>query len=424
MQYFEPKHSNYIVPQNSEESIYITNEGKILISNSLYESILGKWNYNLEKGTQSLEKYTIIHSNAEITYDELCLINIAISVFRFKYYYIILLSDGSLVYVVDSMDSILSVQKLYLFEFNKFISSISIDYICKFFDKILVYSGTRLYLVNESLTKENLLNIEIYENVIGYLTKYKTLLILYNDLRVECIVPAPYVLKTLRETGETGEPGEPGDCSDLAVVESVIIPKINTDLLTGISIENTCFFVMYALKIKCYTINGKTNSFINRIIDLPNISHLDYMSCMRICMLSTGTLLSENKYKVEYCHNVLRYFSYDMHLICIHCDRTVSMIKYTYYVNVGGSITSIDYKLQLFFTNSDNFDMVNDISQIFYLDESKVSKDLVLFYLSVNNTLKCLNIVSLVFVSLDEYIMVPSNLMNINLIEYDPANYI
>lgn len=404
MQYFEPKHFEFTYLDTYSESIFISFDGRILISNCLHESILGRYSY--EGVAASFEKFIIIHSDRLITYEDLTLINTAISVIRYKDTYIILLSDKNLVYITKT-DNV-----NYITKFNEFVKTTCPDFIGKLYKKILIYSGNKLFVVNAGLDYRDQLNIKMYKNVIGYLAKYKILLILYDDLRVEYIETKLYTLNSDNTFNN---------------VPLILIPKLNGELLTCISIVPQCMLIAYDSKINFYVFNNKIYSFMS-IQDILDVKYLDSMHSEILIMLSDDTLLikySNLKYPIDYIYNVCRYFLFGFHLICIHNNKTVSIIISYHTKDSTQTTISFDTNiLQIFFTKTENFDLVNDILKIFYWEVCYESNSVILFYLSMTNTLKCLNVVSLEFISLDNFIMVQENLMSINLIEQSPTNYI
>lgn len=407
MQYFQPKHSNYTYNERFDSGIFITSNGNIILSNYLYKKVLQV--HAQDFIATNAYGFNITHDNHEISYTELSLIDNAISVCNLNDIILILLTNGKLVFIYQLHS------REYIRMLNKTLMGIDIHYISIYWlenqFKILLYSNNVLYVINNSMLPYITFNIEKYEGVIGYFSGLNILLILYEDLKLECKPNEPlYLLK-----------------SDKTFVEVERFLNVNVELITQISIQKDCILILVKGKVKWYTFNPKPNKYIDELYKLNTIKQVDFLQNINLCLLDDGTLifkLNKDSHILEKIYNIDKYLELDSEIVCLQFDGKVTMLDK--FQNKKSEISNYYKKLN-------EFTMLNDgklgriqleLINRRYENSYTYKQTYYSLYLSTENTIETLEIISSKFVSLNKFLKVEEDVIKLNLLEYIPHSYI
>lgn len=419
MSCFEPKHLNHNFDKATQYGIFINYNGGVVITQKLLSKLIGNKGdinkntkdddgENTEDDGDEPEKYidplilsesyySIFYDGKNITYNELSLINNAISVCYFCSIYIILLSNSKVVFLLHPIDL------EYLLKLNENLVDIEIQYISESFDKLYIYSNTRLIVI------KNNLNISIYTNVIGYLTEYHILLILYDDYRVVCMLSKLTVLNPDNALKVTNFNDIFGD--------------MDPNLITNINIGLNYLYIIYNGKSLCYSYSNKISVFGKFINNLTNIKKFDIIDEATVCLLDDNRLIFRyncDGYEIEFCDNVDRYFILRALLVCFHFDGSLSVIRYQTPKERRSTVWYFLPELYKCLTNPDNYEGINRVLTCVHYN----TVDKLLIYVSVDNKLEILNIKTSELVNLSKVFDVESSIKSLGLYSYNYPSYI
>lgn len=398
MQVFQPKHYNSV---DDDDGVSIMYDNHILLSKMFSFSsdgmhIIRKFNDN-----GKLLKYSIVLNNSVISVKELFLIDNAVSVVFCMQTYIILLANESVLYIAPNylLANILQL--------NKIIEGIQIQYIDNNDKYLILYSNENLHTINE------LLQINTYDNVIGYLANYNTILILKNDDRIEFLNQTlPYFVD--RKYG--------------IIMNYDDILK-DTDLTTLIHIDlglNTIIIVLYESIIfysniydnGCFRMYLQANTTFKSIKCVEN-NYLFHFNDNRLLIESKTMFCDDDDYNYS---NVVRWLFIEGILVCIHSDNKITGIRYLLEDEEGTRYSEMYEILYLVLIDPRNFDKISNIKKsIAYFS---IKNNHFLAFLNMDNELEILNIKTLEFETLDLFFIVNPELKKLPLLDYTQCSYI
>lgn len=402
MQAFQPKHYNNTFINTfhntfrkfTKDGIYITSDSRIIITKHL--------KYNLMKYIGYGEFYVILRGKDILTYDDLTLIDNAISVCIMFGDFIVLLSTGELVFITCNASKLHNLQEI--------IDSIHIDYICNDKERVLFLACNTLHVLNDNYT------LSVYENIIGYIAKNNITLILFSDYRIEyiCITKLYKILN---------------DSFVSMSSEDDMLTKEEQRILYSISINDNQIYFIFSDKVVCYC-RKEYNTFYNEIKDFTNIKDIFFIHNMSFCLLEYNTLIyvntlidSNDKNIFKFCLNVTRYLECLDLLVCFHSDDSLDVIECR--EERGMAPITAEYEQNeviSFLKKPSNFERVVSMQSI--LNYSKHNGNYYLMYINAIGVVEILDIMSLKIVSLDKLLSVERGIFGLNLMEYGHANYI
>lgn len=409
MKAFTPKHNN-LTYRKTGEGIFITFDNHIVATHALKNKIL----------SSNTDKYQILYEDAILTYNDLKVIDNAISVSCFFACYLILLSNGKLIYIVSNVERVSMLSLKEMFDDTK------IEYIHNNFYTILLYSMGTLYSINRKL------KIKIYNNVIGYACKYDMLLILFNDNRVSCVCSTKmYKIDVDVNTNKNIK---------LEFDTNDIFNGIDHSLITKISINFSEISVVVSGRY-IYWGRFSVNKFYDDVKTLTNIKNVFKCNDIYFCLLKDRRLLfkkNSSKYELEVCLDVVGYVFISSYLVCFHSDKSVTVIQYRLSKIMREIEKPINPKLYTFLTNGLN--TIKNIKASMKCNVSAFSEDAdtievedpietiesinFIMYLTKCNTIEILDIENMKLMSLSTIIDVDADIQQLNLFSYGLYSYI
>lgn len=264
-------------------------------------------------------KYVIIYSDKIIKYDELLSLDNAVSVCSLHENYIILLDNGKLVYIVRSINI-----KHISYLIKKF-NNIFIEYICNNDCNCLIYSSNKLYSTVE--LKESYC-IKVYDNVIGYLTKYNILLILHSDFKIQCIcnnnlyrINSEYPTKSDKRLVDYDATFDIDHLNLLRYIDIADISHVN--------IQYNKIYIVYGCECILFGTYDKYE-FYDSIKHLTNIKQIDFNENVEFCLLKDNTLVFKCKRDTNYL-DVIKYLVIDNIVVCFHSNNSLTVINIQHY---------------------------------------------------------------------------------------------
>lgn len=271
MDSFEPKNSN-IAGSSLNDLIVIDECGRLIFSKRLTKRFSSK-----------KSRRTILHSDKIISFDELMLINTCMSIIRDTFEnFIILLEDGSLIYIVltDALDCYT--------EFNEKIKHLKFEYMQVSTqdetDVFILYSGDKLYVCNTP-------NITIFENVEKYMFKNLILICMHPNQSITC-----WDLEDREEIKEAEYTEVKHSSDGLKITHnSKVLNSVNFSDIRLVEFKSDRTEIYVVLKsgdvIYYNTMQGFNQLPIHLI---PDINLIVKMSCWGACYffeLSNGTII-------------------------------------------------------------------------------------------------------------------------------------
>lgn len=392
---FQPKHYNHSCW--GVDGVYITSDNHVVVSNSI------KWDIeigNHPNDFESSSKHEILYENKSMSYEDLMLVDNAISVCNiFTECYAILLSNNTVIYIVYYIDKDL-VRNI-----MKDMQNIPIHYMDKAANMVLYYSSTTLYCIdiNEKFEPK-----KIYDNVIGYMSGENIVLILYNNGKIGLVCARTlYSLDAMNKLN-------PIDSND-------ILNGVNSDKIVCISIQFNNIYIIVGTTLYYFT-SDKINRFYAKIKDFRNIVSITFKNTIGLCLLDDNRLFIETTDKSEIIMDVNNFLIIDNYLVFFHLNRTLSVVKYNTQKIACYYSFSKDESLLVDLSNPTNFDMLDNILKILMYDKDKGTDHLI--YINKYNNVEILDIKKSELVSLSTFLSVESDITTLPLIQYSGENYI
>lgn len=359
MQYFHPKHCNYLL-RACGHSISISSDNHIILTNDLKDKL------------SKSDEYKILYKDEVLDLNALTLVDNAISVCFLFNGYLILLNTGDLIYIVSKYN------KKKIPTIKKVFDGLHIHNICNNANKIIVYSENNLYLLNMDFS------ISIYHNVIGYSAKCNIVLILSSDNRVMLISQSKlYRLHACKVHAV--------NCDDL--FNDIIYSEI-----TDIYIYHSEIYIVVSGKV-VYWSSCENNCFYTNIKDMVGVKSVIHSKTTYFCMLNDGRLFTYNiEVGMRVYKKVIKYIIISDYLVCFHYDFTTSItnIKIPNQIERLTDLETIS--LYSFLKNPINIDILNSIDVFIKL--YNINSTNALLY-KKNNCLELLNIENLELISLN-----------------------
>lgn len=408
MQVFKPKHCNYFF-NHIGEVLYIASNNSLVITKKSSRYVRGTNYQSTNVYTQNILNsyvcfgyydYTVYgHINYDnIVRNQLSTIDNAISVCYALYSFVILLDTGKLVYIISDpyFDKIVKI--------NKILESINVEYISNTDTKLIVYSENNLYIIDING------NIETYENVMGYLASSTTILIYYNNLKIEYL--SDNTLYLLNSVGTI-----------YSIYADDILRGSDSNLISSINIINCKIYIVIDGILRCYLLEGSmSNNLVScksGVVSMHTTNNVDF------CYYDDNVLLFKilnADSEIECCLDVIKYLFIIDFLVCIHSDSTITVIQYKVSKIDRDIYNGLNQNLYVFLTDPKNFEVVNRIDK--FIDYELDGNTIILIYLTFDNILEFLNIETLEFVILNTFLTVESETEHLQLLKYDAGSYI
>lgn len=264
MQQFIPTHYTTTFGTYFTEGVVITENGNIVVCNNIKDKII-------------TEKYVCLHANQSITYKQLIAIDIAISVVFTGKLYVILLNDGTILYIIKSKisKSIDEIKK-----FNTSISEINVEYLgaSSWSIEFSIFSQNVLYIV-----MKNKLNIIEIDDVFGYM--YHDYNLLYTNSENIIMSKNLQILEIINyvKFDKYNSSGTP---------DSEVLQNVNVVDVRYICMSNFIIIVILANEdIVYYTWKNGMHALYKILMNLKNVKTLEIFGNKLICMLTTKTLI-------------------------------------------------------------------------------------------------------------------------------------
>lgn len=425
MSYFQPKHSKYAYDNEKSYGIFINLMGNILITNKLYEDLIEIKYKDYMHVHINMSKFSIMYDGNKISYGELSLVDNAVSVCYTQGIFIILLSNGKLIYVFAE------ISMHYLNVLHTIVSKINIQYITvtelsmhsttPLNPAILIYSNNILYSIGVKLNIDLTINIEKYEKVIGYFVSKQVVFILYEELRFECITNKPlYILNLDSYPTSLNNIALDKDFTGLSIEidPTNLLPKEDIELIACISAQIDYIHIILDDKILYYTFEKVIEWACDPIYKVLNAKWLKFIHFYNLCLLKDNTLLIKNSMNnklFETKLNVERCVCVESIAVCIQLDGTVSILE-----PKDSQVDHSDIILYNFCRYSGS--IFYNIKKV--IKYNKDDGNHFLIYLSMENTIEIFNIESLEFENLDIFLRVPTGTFKLELINYMQGSYI
>lgn len=415
MQDFQPKHYNHNCNTYTNIGVFISSDGRIVLTNTLKEFIVKKDLYvyveELGSGDEDADEdaeyeirpisagYGILYEDIVISYDQLMLIDNAISVCSNNHLYLILLSNHKLIYIY--CDRYAMIQRCIL-ELKEKLNSVEVEYIDGG-DALVLHANHSLYVISRSY------KIVVYDNVIGHLSNTNILLILFSDYRIACIST-----NTLYKIDNQMK---------IEVDSTNILDGINFDLITEISIYYNQLCMLVDGSAHFWT-TDKINRYSNDMSIHTNIKDVRCKYAFCFWLLEDNRLffrsLNKVSYNVECCVNVARYLIIDCYLVCFHFKDSVTVIDYTTKKDEREDLNTRIPCLYAYLTNTSNLSTIKSIKTFLkYIKDTNY-----LFYINNDDTIEILDIVNLKLIDLSIILCIDSNIKILHLFEHADGNYI
>lgn len=407
MNFFQPKHNNCIF-RTCGESILITSNGNLIVSNLIKNYFLLNEIDEVDEDEYESgnihSKYEILYDGNMITYDDLMLIDNAISVCKSNHSYHILLSNFKIIHMYHN------IYKSQILELDRICRSIQVEYINSMNSTIVLYSNDKLYTVNISYKLDNSYKLEVYDNVIGYALNANILLMLSDEYKMACISKL-----TLYKVENDNK---------IPINSNDILGCVDLNELTCMSIQMNRIYTVINGNVH-FWITEQVNYYYYDILKFNNTLHIDLIDSIYFCMLDDNRLIirgHDKSYTLETYLNVTRYLLCACYTILFHFDDSLTIFNFTVSKEKREIVPIKNPVLHSFLINPECRYFIDKIHIV--LHYKKFNEKYYLVYINTENFIEILDIVNLEFVDLNTFLNIHTNIKRLNLIEYNTRNYI
>lgn len=275
MEYLAPIHYKHAVDNEDDnfDFIVINEYNKIVISNCLKDKVI--------------RTYTILHSNNIISYCELSKIDNAISTINMSSFFIILLNDGSLIFILkyNNHQLIKKFKRFISFTIGLTINNIGLSHNTY---KFLLFSVNILYVIKTArriVPHAKVYSKFILSDVIGCACGYDYLLTVNNNNGIECWHLGVNSILPLRKK-------QYSNFETKGIKNKLVLNNINVFDVKYIHLSDAFIIVLFNNgSIWIYTYNNIQILFYYYLLTLSLIKTVEIVNNNLVCFLENGCLL-------------------------------------------------------------------------------------------------------------------------------------
>lgn len=396
-----------VYANDSKDFVCISECGHVILSRVTYSKI------NLYDDTTSLDgkkprSLQFYHNNILMTYNEFLLVNTAISVISFIYGFIVLLDDGSLLYIVEFL------YLRYIIPINSKIKDHKIDYIESCNNNLYIFtflSNNNLYIIPK---------LKIKLHAVPLMTSYH----ISNNILLT--LNSKNYIEFYEISGCNIIPSKIGEYCQMDYIDSTFVAN-SSNTLSNLNIGNVIslnvmrceiFVLLNNGKILCYS-NKRPSKYVIKMLEMNDVHTIKILEDSIVCMSTHAILLIKDEVIKEYDgnHNVIQLVD-NIYIL----NGKLIEIKNWY---LSGVLT------EHFFLSENNYEFLQTVSKFINVIKLEIYSysTTYLLYLDNDNNLKIVGMMNGEHADLPAYVNLdgmnmPSDITSLQLKRFNVGSYI